>query len=100
MQGRKITAKEFHHKKPATKKTATVKVLSGKTIIDDPFLKIPANTYRWFVLVPAELLQELNWNQVFRVAYKNRMIKTGAVQEKLEYDNFDLQSGAVLFAFK
>jgi hypothetical protein len=100
MQGRKITAKEFHHKKLGTKKTAAVKVLSGKTIIDDPFLKIPANTYRWFVLVPAELLQELNWNQIFRTAYRNRMMKIGAVQEKLEYTNYDLANGSVLFAFK
>lgn len=99
MHGRKITEQEYAFKKTVMK-TPAIKVLDGNTKVDDPFLKIAPNTYRWFVLIPKELISELNWNKIFRTAHKARMIKIAGVQENPEYQNYDLANGSLLFAFK
>ena len=102
LTGRKITERKYN-KKTVAAKEPIVRVFSGRIKIEEPFFKIEANVYKWYVLVPKELLSTFKWNQIFRVAYKKRMIKRAEIalpQENLDYTSYDLENGSVLFAFK
>lgn len=101
MRGRKITEKEFNHApKINLKKTSVIKVFKGNVIIDDPYLKIPAGTYAWFVLVPEEFIGTLEWNKIFRTAYARRMLRTEKTNwSTVKYKSISLENGSLLFAF-
>lgn len=87
---KKITAQEFNVVSSVRPiKTPVVKVISGKAKIVEPLFSIDSGIYKYFVLVPAELLSDFNWIRIFQRANKNA-----------NYTSYDLANGSVLFAFK
>lgn len=87
---KKLTAAQFNAISAVRPiKTPVVKVINGKAKITEPLFTIEAGIYKWFVLVPAELLSDFNWVRIFRRANKNT-----------QYTSYDLANGSVLFAFK
>lgn len=109
MELRKITAREYHHKKAVGKKPAAVKVFQGNKTIRIQLAhkigisEIKANTYKWFVLVPEELTSTIKWIDIFREVHKRKGVRqklaTGMGIANLAFDSFSLDNGSVLFAF-
>lgn len=104
MKLRKITVQEYNCATVArTTKHATpaVKVFNGSTKIVDRLFTINAGTYKWLILVPHELLSDLNWNEIFRRGLKNKAIRNGdTTPVKVNYTTYITENDGVLFAFK
>jgi len=89
---KKITAEEFNHVDVCVDapKLSVVKSFKGDVDIKFTFakydLKIPANTYKWIVLVPCALIDTVNWVRVFN-------------RSRRPYKTIDVEDFGLVFAF-